>query len=140
MREKKLKNKRVIIFYDSDLDGITSASLVRRAQGNATYKYVSQKQSETFPDVLGNEAYIVDVPLNQKTIGSLQNIHVSKIVWIGYSNSSSTWYWAYRILSERHNVTLSNPLKTKAIAESKVKTDKVDSFTLANLLRGGYIS
>ena len=44
-----------------------------------------------------------------------------------------------RILSERHNVTLSNPLKTKAIAESKVKTDKVDSFTLANLLRGGYI-
>ena len=54
--------------------------------------------------------------------------------------SSSTWYWAYRILSERHNVTLSNPLKTKAIAESKVKTDKVDSLTLANLLRGGYIA
>ena len=45
-----------------------------------------------------------------------------------------------RIFSERHNVTLSNPLKTKAIAESKVKTDKVDSFTLANLLRGGYIA
>jgi hypothetical protein len=84
LREKKLKNKRVIIFYDSD--GITSASLVCRAQGNATYKYVSQKQSETFPNVLGDEAYIVDVPLNQKTIGSLQNIHVSKIVWIGYSN------------------------------------------------------
>jgi len=36
-------------------------------------------------------------------------------------------------LSERHNITLSNPLKTKAIAESKVK---VDSLTLANLLRG----
>ena len=53
--------------------------------------------------------------------------------------SSSTWYWAYRILSERHNVTLSNPLKTKVIAESKVKTDKVDSLMLANLLRGGYI-
>jgi len=43
-------------------------------------------------------------------------------------------------LSERHNVTLSNSLKTKAIAESKVKTDKVDSLTLANLLRGGYIA
>jgi hypothetical protein len=43
-------------------------------------------------------------------------------------------------LSERHNVTLSNPLKTKAIAESKVKTDKVDSLTLASLLRGGYIA
>jgi len=54
--------------------------------------------------------------------------------------SSSTWYWAYRVLSERHNVTLSNPLRTKAIAESKVKADKVDSLTLANLLRGGYVA
>jgi len=84
LREKKLKNKRVIIFYDSDLDGITSASLVRRAQGNATYKYVPQKQSETFPNVVRDEAYIADVPLNQKTIGSLKNIHVSKIVWIDH--------------------------------------------------------
>ncbi|MGC8580525.1 MAG: IS110 family transposase, partial [bacterium] len=53
--------------------------------------------------------------------------------------SSSTWYWAYRILSERHHVVLSNPLKTKAIASAKVKTDKIDVLTFANLLRGGYI-
>jgi transposase len=52
--------------------------------------------------------------------------------------SSSTWYWAHRLLSERHNVTLSNPLKNKAIASAKIKTDKVDSITLANLLRGGW--
>jgi len=32
-------------------------------------------------------------------------------------------------------VVVSNPLKTKAIAESTVKTDKVDSQTLAQLLR-----
>ena len=51
--------------------------------------------------------------------------------------SSSTWYWAHRLLSERHNVTLSNPMKNKAIASAKVKTDKIDSITLANLLRGG---
>lgn len=54
--------------------------------------------------------------------------------------SSSTWYWAYRVLSERHNVVLSNPLKTKAIASAKVKTDKIDALTLANLLRGWYIA
>ncbi|MGC9211101.1 MAG: IS110 family transposase, partial [Nitrososphaeria archaeon] len=47
--------------------------------------------------------------------------------------SSSTWYWAYRILSERHHVVLSNPLKTKAIASAKAKTDKIDALTLANL-------
>ena len=52
--------------------------------------------------------------------------------------SSSTWYWAHRLLSERHSVTLTNPLKNKAIASAKIKTDKVDSITLANLLRGGW--
>jgi transposase len=54
--------------------------------------------------------------------------------------SSSTWYWVYRILSKRHHVVLSNPARTKAIASAKVKTDKIDSITLANLLRGGYIA
>jgi transposase len=52
--------------------------------------------------------------------------------------SSSTWYWAHRLLSERHKVLLSNPVKNKAIASAKVKTDKIDSITLANLLRGGW--
>jgi len=54
--------------------------------------------------------------------------------------SSSTWYWAYQVLAKRHRVVLSNPVKTKAIASAKVKTDKVDTLTLVNLLRGGYIA
>ena len=54
--------------------------------------------------------------------------------------SSSTWYWAHRLLSERHNVTLSNPIKNKAIASAKVKTDKIDSVMLATLLRGGFVA
>src|SRR2546427_2270688 len=55
--------------------------------------------------------------------------------------SSSTWYHVYELLSKNQNchVILSNPVKTKAIASAKVKTDKVDALTLANLLRGGYI-
>jgi transposase len=53
--------------------------------------------------------------------------------------SSSTWYHVYELLSKDHHVILSNPVKTKAIASAKVKTDKVDALTLANLLRGGYI-
>ena len=54
--------------------------------------------------------------------------------------SSSTWYWAHRLLSERHHVTLSNPIKNKAIASAKVKTDKIDSVMLATLLRGGFVA
>jgi transposase len=56
--------------------------------------------------------------------------------------SSSTWYHVYELLSKmnrQNHVVLSNPVKTKAIASAKVKTDKIDAFTLADLLRGGYI-
>ena len=55
--------------------------------------------------------------------------------------SSSTWYHVYELLSKigQNHVILSNPVKTKAIASAKVKTDKIDALTLANLLRGGYI-
>jgi transposase len=54
--------------------------------------------------------------------------------------SSTTWYPIYQLLSEKHQVTLSNPAKTKAIAQAKVKTDKIDALTLARLLRGGFIA
>ena len=56
--------------------------------------------------------------------------------------SSSVWYNIYRYLSEeKHlNVVLSNPIKTRAIASAKIKTDKLDAAKLANLLRGGYIT
>ena len=54
--------------------------------------------------------------------------------------SSSTWYWAHRLLSERHDVVLSNPIKNKAIASAKVKTDKIDATMLVTLLRGGFVA
>ena len=54
--------------------------------------------------------------------------------------SSSAWYHIYELLSRRYRVVLSNPVKTKAIASAKVKTDRLDAFTLADLLRGGYVA
>ena len=44
-------------------------------------------------------------------------------------------------LLERHvaRVVVSNPLKTRAIAEAKVKTDKVDAQVLAQLLAADYL-
>lgn len=40
-----------------------------------------------------------------------------------------------RIESKGFEVTLAHPLKTRAIAEARIKTDKIDSETLAHLLR-----
>jgi transposase len=56
--------------------------------------------------------------------------------------SSSVWYNIYRHLSEERklDVVLSNPVKTRAIASAKIKTDKLDAVKLADLLRGGYIA
>jgi len=50
--------------------------------------------------------------------------------------ATSNWYWLYDLLeAQGYEVKLSHPLKTKAIASAKVKTDKIDSLTLAHLLR-----
>jgi len=55
--------------------------------------------------------------------------------------SSGMWYNIYECLSKRHlDVQLSNPVKTRAIASAKIKTDKLDAVKLADLLRGGYIA
>jgi len=46
------------------------------------------------------------------------------------------WEWLADLLEqEGHELHLSHPLRTKAIAEARVKTDAVDARTLAHLLR-----
>jgi transposase len=54
--------------------------------------------------------------------------------------ATPSWYWLYDCLEDQgFEVKLSHPLKTKAIAYAKVKTDKVDSATLAHLLRSNLL-
>lgn len=56
--------------------------------------------------------------------------------------ASRTWGVIYDLLEEMNeveSVTLAHPLKVRAIAEAKVKTDKIDSETLAQLLRADLI-
>ena len=54
--------------------------------------------------------------------------------------SSGIWEYVYEIIdSLGFHVTLSNPAKTRIIAEAKIKTDKIDSEILAHLLRADLI-
>jgi len=54
--------------------------------------------------------------------------------------ASSTWPVMYDLLDERvKKVLLAHPLKVKAIAEAKIKNDKIDSGVLAHLLRADLI-
>ena len=56
--------------------------------------------------------------------------------------SSSVWEEVYRHMRNELglDMVLSDPYKTRLIAESKKKTDKVDALILADMLRGGYIA
>jgi len=54
--------------------------------------------------------------------------------------STGIWEFIYERIEKRgFEVVLAHPLKVRAIAEAKVKTDKVDAHTLAQLLRADLI-
>jgi transposase len=54
--------------------------------------------------------------------------------------ASGSWYHIYELLEPWvEELVLSHPLKTRIIAETKIKTDKVDATALADLLRIDYL-
>jgi transposase len=53
--------------------------------------------------------------------------------------TSNTWAFVRLIRPYVARIVVSNPLKTKAIAEANIKTDKVDARVLADLLRSNYL-
>ena len=53
--------------------------------------------------------------------------------------TGNTWAIATLLASHAGRVVVSNPAKTRAIAEAKVKTDKVDAAILAQLLAADYL-
>ncbi len=50
--------------------------------------------------------------------------------------ATGNWYYFYELLEDKcPEIYLAHPLKTRAIAEARIKTDKIDSTILAHLLR-----
>jgi transposase len=65
------------------------------------------------------------------------NPHVKAVI----EPSANYWIKVYdRLEDEGVEIKLSNPLRTKAIAEARVKTDRLDAKTLAYLLRGDLVA
>jgi len=68
------------------------------------------------------------LPSNGKVVEFLKEFGETMEVAI---EATPSWYWLYDHLEdEGFKDKLSHPLKTKAIAYARVKTDKVDSATL----------
>jgi transposase len=50
--------------------------------------------------------------------------------------ATGNWYYFYELIEDLNpDVCLSHPQKTRAIASARIKTDKIDSTTIAHLLR-----
>lgn len=58
---------------------------------------------------------------------------------IALEATTNTWAIVQVLAPFVHEVVVSNPLRTKLIAEAKIKTDKVDALVLAQLLRNDYL-
>ncbi len=60
--------------------------------------------------------------------------------WKGVVEAGPSWGWIYDTLSELGvEMIVAHPLKVRAIAEAKIKTDTIDARMLAQLLRGNLI-
>ena len=81
-------------------------------------------------------------PNTSKGIGSLiERVRGYGEFQVVMESSANYWTRLYdRLESEGVPVKLSNPYKTRAIAEARIKTDKLDARTLAQLLRADLVA
>ena len=90
--------------------------------------------------VMDEEGHVVKREHFSNDRGSLssfmKDIGEAKVVM----ESGYCWQPIYDALKEKgYDVRLAHPLKVKAIAEAKIKTDEIDSETLAHLLRANLL-
>jgi transposase len=104
------------------------------------YTGVDYHRSFSYLTTMNEKGEVVSqkkLPSNGEIVDFLKSFGESMEIAI---EATPSWYWLYDHLEdEGFEVKLSHPLKTKAIAYAKVKTDKVDSATLAHLLRSNLL-
>jgi transposase len=119
-----------------------AASAARRDNDQPRFVGVDlHKRSATFHIVshdgksLSEGRFFVDPDSIQEFAGK----HLRPNDCVAVEATSNTWAFARLIRSHVAKVVVSNPLKTKAIAEANIKTDKVDARVLAQLLRCDFL-
>ncbi len=78
-------------------------------------------------------------PVTAEAIAEFADKHLCKTDYVAVEATSNTWAFVRLIRDHVADIVVSNPLKTKAIAEASIKTDKVDALVLAQLLRCDYL-
>lgn len=87
-----------------------------------------------------------EVVANQRIIGNKEEDFVKFLALLQSPvrvvvEATRGWYWLYELLvKEGYNFVLANPLKTRAIASARIKTDSLDAKILAHLLRSDLVA
>lgn len=91
-----------------------------------------------------SQVHVITAPPQHETTRRLPNDELAVRQFFGALDdgckvaieATGNWYWPVDVLQDMGcNVSLSNPLQTKAIAKARIKNDKVDARILAHLLR-----
>jgi transposase len=77
--------------------------------------------------------------VNPDAISEFASEHLVSTDSLAVEVTSNTWAFVRLVRPHVAKIVVSNPMKTKAIAEANIKTDKVDAKVLAHLLRCDYL-
>jgi transposase len=79
------------------------------------------------------------VIVTREALAHFAELHLASEDWLAMEATTNTWGVADVLRPYVGKIVISNPLRTRAIAEAKIKTDKIDSRVLAELLRADYL-
>lgn len=79
------------------------------------------------------------IPTKRDALIQFAQQHLSPAIPLAVEATFNTWAIVDLLTPFVQRIVVSNPLRTRAIAEAKIKTDKVDALVLAQLLRLDYL-
>lgn len=90
-------------------------------------------------DDKGDTLLMQSVPATRQALVQFARQHLRATDRVALEATTNCWAIARLLQPFVADVVVSNPLTTKAIAQSKIKTDKIDAAVLAQLLRCNYL-
>jgi transposase len=79
------------------------------------------------------------VAMTREALTEFAVLHLAGEDRLALEATTNTWAVADVLRPHVAEIVISNPLRTRAIAEAKIKTDKIDARVLAELLRADYL-
>jgi len=91
-------------------------------------------------DGTGRVALRARVACTREALGAFARRQLARQDRVVLEATCNTWSVASLLRPYVADVVVSNPYKTRLIAHAKVKTDKVDAYVLAQLLKSGFLA